>query len=278
MTEDLKLGVVVRPINMNHDSVIINDFVKTIEDLGFDFLLAYDIVTKTEYSPPPTSEPFVLISYLAGLTKKLDFATGVVILPSRQTVLTAKQAAEVDFFTGGRLRLGVAVGWNEKEYLAMDSDFNTRGKRIEEQIAVMRELWTKPIVSFKGEYHNLNEIGIDPLPVQRPIPIWLGGYADVVLHRIARIGDGWLAHITEPESAEPMIEKLHSYLDEAGRKQADVGIDVCLDMHFTHDWGDYMQAWSELGATHFNIDTTRAGLKTPQEHIDMICEFKDKWG
>ena len=274
----MKLGVVLRLVNIGYDPVVIKDFVQVIEDLGYDYLLAYDIVTKIENSPPPTSEPFVLLSYLAGLTKKLEFATGVVILSSRQTVLVAKQAAEVDLLTGGRLRLGVAVGWNEKEYQAMGSDFHNRGKRIEEQITVMRELWTKPLVTFKGEYHALEDIGIDPLPVQRPIPIWLGGYADTVLRRVAHIGDGWLAHITPPETAKPMIEKLHGYLEEAGRKPKDVGIGVCLDMYFSHNWGKYMQGWRELGATHFDIDTTRVGLKTPQEHIDVIRHFKEEWG
>lgn len=273
----MNLGVVVRPVNLGHDLEVIKNFVHTVENAGFDYLLAYDIVSKTEHTPPPTSEPFVLISYLAGLTNKLDFATGVIILPSRQTLLVAKQAAEVDRFTKGRLRLGVAVGWNEKEYQAMKSDFHERGKRIEEQIALMRELWTKPDVTFKGEYHHLDEVGIEPLPVQRPIPIWLGGYAETVLQRVARFGDGWLAHITTPEEAGPMVEKLHGNLDEAGRKSDGIGIGVCLDMHFSHNWGEYMQSWIDLGATHFDIDTSRTELKTPQEHIDLVCSFKDEW-
>ncbi|MHA1938562.1 MAG: LLM class F420-dependent oxidoreductase [Candidatus Thorarchaeota archaeon] len=273
----MKIGAVIRPVNQNHNPEEIKGFVNAVEELGFDFLLAYDIVTKTEYSPPPTSEPLVLISYLAGLTSKLEFATGVIILPSRQTVLVAKQAAEVDHFTEGRLRLGVAVGWNEREYQVMDSDFTLRGERIEEQIALMRELWTNPTITFKGKFHDLKDIGIEPLPVQRPIPIWLGGYADVVLQRTARIGDGWLAHITTPESAIPIVEKLHSYMEDGDRKKDDFGIGVCLDMHFSHDWGEYIQAWTDLGATHFDIDTTRAGLKTPNEHIEMVQNFKDEW-
>ncbi|MFW9965351.1 MAG: LLM class F420-dependent oxidoreductase [Candidatus Sifarchaeia archaeon] len=273
----MKIGAVVRPVNLDYDLLAIKSFVHSIEELGFDYLLAYDVVSKTEHTPPPTSEPFVLISYLAGLTNSLDFATGVIILPSRQTLLVAKQAAEVDRLTGGRLRLGVAVGWNENEYQAMNSDFQVRGKLIEEQIAVMRELWTKPTVTFNGEYHNLDGIGIEPLPVQCPIPIWLGGYANTVLRRVAQIGDGWLAHITTPESAGPMVEKLQNYMEVEGRKQDDIGIGVCLDLHFSHDWGEYMQAWTDLGATHLDIDTTRVGLKAPQDHIEMIENFKDEW-
>lgn len=273
----MKIGAVIRPVNLDYDKKEIKNFVNAVEELGFDYLLAYDIVSKTAYSPPPTSEPLVLISYLAGLTDKLEFATGVIILPSRQTFLVAKQAAEVDNITGGQLRLGVAVGWNEKEYQVMGSSFDLRGDRIEEQITVMRELWTKPIVNFKGKYHILEDIGIEPLPVQRPIPIWLGGYASTVLQRVARIGDGWLAHITTPESASSMVERLHKYVENEGRDQADIGIGVCLDMHFSHDWGEYIQAWIDLGATHFDIDTTRAGLKAPNEHIEMIQHFKDDW-
>ncbi|MFQ5833581.1 MAG: TIGR03619 family F420-dependent LLM class oxidoreductase [Candidatus Thorarchaeota archaeon] len=182
----MKLGVVLRLVNTGYDHKGIGEFVQNVEDPGYDYLLAYDLVTKTEGSPPPTSEPFVLFSYLAGLTRGLEFAVGVLILPSRQTVLVAKQAAELDLLSDGRLRLGVAVGWNESEYQAMNSGFHSRGKRIEEQITVLRELWTKPLVRFKGEYHNMDGIGIDPLPVQRPIPIWLGGYSDSVLNRVAR--------------------------------------------------------------------------------------------
>ncbi len=274
----MKLGVVVRLGNTGYDHKVIGDFVQNIEDLGYDYLLAYDLVTNTEGSPPPTSEPFVLFSYLAGVTRKLEFAIGVLILPSRQTVLVAKQAAELDLLSGGRLRLGVAVGWNENEYQVMRSDFHSRGKRIEEQIDVLRELWTKPTVRFKGEYHNIENIGIDPLPVQRPIPIWMGGYSDSVLSRTARLGDGWLAHTTTPEQGEPMVEKLHGYLDESGRKPKDFGICVCLDMYFSHDWDKYVEAWRELGATHFDIDTSRAGLKTPQDHIDVLTRFKDEQG
>lgn len=273
----MKLGVVLRPVNFGFNPLVIRDSILEIERLGYDYILVYDIVTKTEHTPPPTGEPFTILSYLAGLTRKLELAVGVLILPSRQTVLVAKQAAEVDNLSNGRLRLGVAVGWNEREYQAMGSSFSDRGKRIEEQIHVMRELWTKASVTFEGDYHSLQDVGIEPQPVQRPIPIWLGGYADSVLKRVAQIGDGWLAHITTPEEARPLIEKLHEYLEDAGRKPSDIGIGVCLDLSFSRDWGEYMETWSELGATHFDIDTSRMDLQTPQDHFDMIIRFKEDW-
>src|SRR5690606_34184587 len=138
----------------------------------------------------PFQEPFVLFGYLAGLTQRLELVTGILILPQRETALVAKQAAQVDVLSGGRLRLGVGIGWNEIEYEAMNFSFRNRGKRIEEQIEVLRRLWTEPLVKFDSQWHHINDAGINPMPVQRPIPIWFGGGADVVLQRMARIGDG----------------------------------------------------------------------------------------
>ena len=199
----MKLGVVFPQTEIEHSPAAIRDYAQAAEDLGYDYLLAYEHVLGANPERPggwrgPYThlhsffEPFVLFSYLAGLTHRLQFTTGILILPQRQTVLVAKQAATLDALSGGRLRLGIGIGWNAIEYEALGEDFHTRGRRIEEQVELLRLLWTEPLVSFQGREHILSDAGIKPLPVQRPIPIWFGGSSDPVLRRMARLGDGWM--------------------------------------------------------------------------------------
>jgi probable F420-dependent oxidoreductase len=221
-------------------------------------------------------EPLVLFGYLAGLTQKIEFVTGILILPQRQTVLVAKQAAQVDLLSGGRLRLGVGIGWNAVEYEALGQAFHTRGKRIEEQVMLLRELWTKPLVMFVGADHAIPDGGINPLPVQRPIPIWFGGMADVVLRRTARLGDGWFPNRPLNDEIRTKLADLRRYLEEEGRSPAGFGIDARLNM------GDYaetelagqVEQWLRVGATHLAVNTMRAGLASPQAHIEAIRKFK----
>ena len=160
----MKIGVVFPQGEISDDPVAVRDFAQAVEALGYDYLLLYELLIDTKSDKPPASflEPFALLGYLVGCTQKIELATGVMILPSRQTVLVAKQAAAVDVLSGGRLRLGVSVGWNQVEYQAMGTDFQQRGKQLDEQLTVLRELWTKPFVTFKGEYHNLENVGIYP--------------------------------------------------------------------------------------------------------------------
>ncbi|HEX9921222.1 MAG TPA: LLM class F420-dependent oxidoreductase, partial [Anaerolineae bacterium] len=195
----MKLGVVFPQTEIGHDPAMIKDYVQTAEGLGYAYLLAYDHVLGANPDRPggwqgpytyrdSFHEPLVLYGYLAGLTQTIEFVSGILILPQRQTVLVAKQAAQVDLLSGGCLRLGVGIGWNAVEFEALGQDFHTRGKRIEEQVTLLRELWTKPLVTFEGAGHTISAAGLNPLPVQRPIPIWFGGMADVVLRRTARLG------------------------------------------------------------------------------------------
>lgn len=275
----MKIGVGFPQGEIGYDPVAAKDFAQAAEDLGYDYLMTYELIIDTQSDQPPAGwyEPLTLLSYLAGLTRRMELATGVVVLPSRQTVLLAKQAAEVDVLSGGRLRLGISVGWNQTEYKAMGADFHDRGRRVEEQIAVMRGLWTKPFVTFKGQYHTLETIGIYPPPIQRPIPIWMGGYADAVLRRIAHIGDGWLAHGLTPKTAPDQLDKLNYYLQEANRKPEEVGLNVVgVDITKPQDWGKLIQDWGDLGATHLDVTTREAGMKSPQEHIDAIRRFKEE--
>src|SRR6185436_13789954 len=164
----------------------------------------------------PFHEPMVLFGFLAGVTAHLQLTTGILILPQRQTALVAKQAAEIDVLSNGRLRLGVGLGWNHVEYEALGMDFRTRGRRVEEQVEVLRKLWTEPLVTYRGTGHVIDNAGLNPMPVQRPIPIWFGGSAEPALKRAARLGDGWMPAGRQPDDAmKRMIEQLESYLEQA---------------------------------------------------------------
>ncbi len=281
----MRIGVVFPQTEIGADPTVVKDYAQATEALGYSHLLVYEHVlgAGTEHRPGWSGaysekdqfhEPFVLFGYLAGLTSKIELVIGVLVLPMRQTALVAKQAADVDVLTGGRLRLGVGVGWNSVEFEAMGADFHNRGKRIEEQIALLRALWTQPVVDFKGEWERVPEAGINPLPVQRPIPIWIGGTADVVLRRTAQIGDGWFPMMPPNEAARIMIEKLHAYTSEAGRDPGAVGIDARFSLKggTPESWHATVEAWRALGATHLSINTMGMGL-SPRDHITMIERF-----
>ncbi len=282
----MKIGVVFPQTEFGSDPGAIKAYAQTAESLGFTHILSYDHVLGANpdrpggWSGPYTHEsafhePFVLYSYMAALTEKIEFVTGILILPQRETALVAKQAAALDVLSNGRLRLGVGTGWNKVEYIALNQDFHTRGQRQEEQIELMRLLWTQELVTFLGRWHTIPDAGLNPLPVQRPIPIWFGGYADIVLRRIARIGDGWMpAHRTAAAAAADLA-KLDVYLVENGRSRADVGLEPRL--HYKDNdldsWAEAMTDWQTAGATHISLNTMGAGLTTPDQHIAAIQEF-----
>src|SRR5436309_13045629 len=217
----MHLGVTFPQNEIGADPVAIRDYAQAAEALGYGHLIVYDHVLGADPTGRPNwqgytykdmfHEPFVLFGYLAALTQ-LELVTAVLVLPQRQTALVAKQAAEVDVLTGGKLRLGVGVGWNPVEYEALGMDFHTRGRAIEEQIEVLRLLWSQEVVSYKGKFHTITEAGLNPLPVRRSIPIWTGGSTDVVLQRIARIGDGWFPQGRPDEQMRASIERLRGYI------------------------------------------------------------------
>lgn len=284
----MKFGVVFPQTEIGDDPIAIRDYAQTAEELGYAHILAYDHVLGANRDRPGgfkgpydhTSsfcEPFVLFSFLAGFTQKVEFAAGIIILPQRQTALVAKQAANLDVLSGGRLRLGVALGWNEVEYIALGQDFHTRGRRIEEQVTLMRELWTKPLVKFEGRWDSIPDAGINPLPVQRPIPIWFGGHADPVLRRTARMGDGWMTNVGSAGQAEADFEKLNRYLAEAGREPASLGIDarILFGDGDPRSWESTIRDWQDLGATHISLNTMRHGFEKPAEHINALRSFAE---
>ncbi|HEY7350798.1 MAG TPA: LLM class F420-dependent oxidoreductase [Ktedonobacterales bacterium] len=290
----MRIGAIFPQTEFGNDPIAIRDYAQAVEEMGYQHILVYDHVlgastaTRPDWRGPYTSEtpfhePFILFGYLAGLTRQVELVTGVIILPQRQTALVAKQTAEVDVLSGGRLRLGIGVGWNEVEFEGLNEDFHNRGARSEEQVAVLRALWTEPVVTFQGRWHHLDAAGINPLPVQRPIPIWFGGNpTEQILRRISRLGDGWLPQFPDPRKDEPRqaIEHLRAYTQEAGRPLEAVGIEARLTISRASQdlWAPFAEGWRNLGATHLGVNTMSAGLDSPQAHIDMLRRVKETLG
>ncbi len=284
------LGAVFPQTEIGVDPGAIRAYAQAVEELGYDYLLAYEHVLGAHperlkdlgRQPPythesPFHEPFVLFGFLAAVTRKLKFTTGVVILPQRQTVLVAKQAAEVDVLSGGRLRLGVGLGWNPVEYEALGENFQNRGRRIEEQVALLRLLWTQPLVDFEGRYHRVRGAGLSPLPVQRPIPIWMGGSAQPALRRLARIADGWISQLAPSPQARATVEQVRAYVREAGRDPEGFGIEGRLHLGSTppDTWAEAVDTWRSLGGTHLAVNTMRCGFSAPEQHVEALRSFKE---
>jgi probable F420-dependent oxidoreductase len=284
----MKFGVIFPQTEIGADPSGVRDFAQAVESLGYDHIIPYDHVvganpaSRPGWNAPYTHkdmfhEPFVLFGYLAAASKKIGLASGVVSLPQRQTVLGATQAAAGDVLSGGRLRLGIGIGWNPVEYEALGADFKNRGARSEEQIEVLRALWTKELVTFKGRWHTITDAGINPLPVQRPIPIWLGGGAEPVLRRVGRLGDGWFPLAEPGDKVRSMIERIRSYAKDAGRDPSAIGIEgrVSVADGSRENWLQAISQWKELGATHVSVNTMKAGFSTPSAHIDAIRRFRE---
>ncbi len=285
----MQIGVTFPQNEIGADPAVLRDYAQTVEGLGYKHLVIYDHVLGADstnrsgwkgYTEKDLfHEPFVLFGYLAALTR-LELVTAVIILPQRQTALVAKQAAEVDVLTGGKLRLGVGVGWNPVEYEALGEDFHTRGRVIEEQIEVLRLLWSREVVSYKGKYHTITEAGLNPLPVHRSIPIWTGGSADVLLRRTARLADGWFPLGLPDDKMREIVERLREYIQEAGREQSAVGIEAAVSAASGNvdEWVRQTQGWNELGATHISLNTMNAGFTSVQEHLDTLRRYKEAVG
>jgi probable F420-dependent oxidoreductase len=269
----------------------VRDYAQAAEQMGFNHLLAFDHVLGANVESRPGwsgtyghtdmfHEPFVLFGYLAGITESIELVTGVIILPQRQTALVAKQAAAVDVLSGGRLRLGVGIGWNAVEYEALGEDFYNRGRRSEEQIEVLRALWTEELVTLDKRWHRITDAGLNPLPVQRPIPVWFGGRADPVLRRVARTGDGWFPLFAPDDEGRKLVERMRGYARDAGRDPGDIGIESWFSVRNggPEEWVRFIDAWEDLGATHVSVNTMGAGLGSPDGHIQAIRRFKEAVG
>ncbi|MCY4450195.1 MAG: LLM class F420-dependent oxidoreductase [Chloroflexi bacterium] len=288
----MQLGVVFPQNEIGEDPGAVRAFAEAAEGLGYAHLIFYDHVLGADTNRRPDwqgpyshkdvfHEPMVTFGYLAALTSRIELVTAVIILPQRQTALLAKQAAQVDVLSGGRLRLGVGIGWNDVEYEALNENFHDRGKRSEEQVELLRALWTNETVDFQGRWHSIPGAGIRPLPVQRPIPIWFGGgRSDGVLRRIARLGDGWFPQLQADEQGRERVAAFRNFVAEAGRSQDDVGVDARVAVSRGGIDGALRdsEAWQRMGATHISFNTLRAGLTSADEHIDALRRFKEAAG
>ncbi len=279
----MDIGTVLPQHEIGSDPDTLADFATRTEAAGFEHLLAYDHVLGVnpgwdDWDGPYDNddqfhEPLTTFAYLAAHTDDLSYVTGILILPQRQTALVAKQAAQVDLFSGGNLRLGVANGWNPYEYRSLGTDFETRAARIEEQIEVLRRLWTEHVVEFEGEFHRLPEVGLNPRPVQQPIPIWFGGMADAVKRRTARLGDGWIPMMEPDADAEEHVAEIAEYARAEGRDPDEIGLHglALVEPGEPDAWIEQAQAWRDLGADYVAVNTMYQDLE-PGEHAALIEE------
>ena len=292
----MKVGITLPQSEITGDPIAVRDFVQAVEESGFDHVVMADHVLGADHSQHPAlagapyghenafHEPFVLMGYLSAYTTTLELVPSVLILSQRQTALVAKQAAEVDLVSGGRFRLGIGIGWNPVEFEALNENFHDRGRRSEEQITLLRELWTQPVVNFTGRWHRVTHAGLNPMPIQRPIPLWLGGgrgaapdnRAETVIQRIARLADGWMPQFAPGEEGLATWERLRTYAQEAGRNPTDIGLEGRIRAvdSSPDDWRWEYNWWQEAGASHVNVDTRRGGLQNLDEHLAQLQRFK----
>jgi probable F420-dependent oxidoreductase len=267
----MKFGASLPQLPRDGDPDWYLEYARTAEDLGFHHVVAPDHVVagNPETNPEayftaedPFHEPLTTLASLASVTDELRLVTGILILPQRQTALVAKQAAEVDWLSGGRLRLGVGVGWNEVEYEALGLDFHTRGRRMAAQVEVLRRLWTEELVEVDDDWHSIPDAGLNPLPIQQPVPIWMGGGAEPVLRRIARQADGWAMPGVGMEKLTELRDRLSGYLDDEGRSLDDLALLGRMDVGDggPGEWAERVREWQEFGATHVMVNPRGANV------------------
>lgn len=292
----MRVGIVFPQTEIAADPVVIRDWAQAVEGMGLDHIIAYDhvmganLASRPDWKMPyshdtPFHEPITLFSYLAGVTKTLELASGIIILPQRQAALFAKQAANADVFSGGRLRLGFGIGWNQVEYEALGAPFEARGARLDEQVDLLRKLWTGAPITYNGRFHKVTDAGINPPPVKRSIPVWFGGTSEASMNRVARTGDGWIPVLPAAQAADKVAE-MRALVKAAGRDPDAVGIDNIIFVGATlggpvrtpEDAAADHAAWKKAGATHVTVHTMGAGLKTADDHIAFLRRFKNAIG
>lgn len=283
----MRVGVTFPQTELGGDPGAVRAYGEGVEELGYRHILVYDHVVGADptvhtgwngpYDVHTTfHEPFVMYGYLAAVTRSLELVTGVIILPQRQTTLVAKQAAEVDLLSGGRFRLGIGVGWNAVEFEALGEDFGNRGKRSAEQIALLRRLWTEQTVTFDGEFHTVTGAGIAPLPVQRPIPVWIGAASAPGYKRAGRLADGWFPMLGPGPKLDEARAIVEAAAVEAGRDPAAIGMEGRVDWRGDREAvADAVAAWAKAGASHVSINTMGAGLATVDDHLAALTEVAE---
>ena len=276
----MQIGIILPQNEIGDDPGAIREFAQAAEEEGFKHVVAFDhVVGKDDYASRPFHEPFVLFGFIAAVTRTIELATGIIILPQRQTALAAKQAAEVDMLSAGRLRLGLGVGWNPLEYAALGEDFSTRGKRMDVQIPLMQRLWTERHVSAEIGDERLEDVGLNP-PAIRSIPIWLGGKGPAAVRRAVTMGSGLILS-DRSEGAEAAFvdvrDRLHAAADAAGRSRDELGIEVWLTTNGADPdtWRTAVEKWAALGATHLSVETYGNAPITPLEHVERVGLIAD---
>ena len=287
----MQIGVVLPQTEIGGDPAIVRAYAAAVEELGYRHILAYDHVVGADpavhvgwdgpYNVDTTfHEPLVLYGYLAAITS-LELVTGIIILPQRQTVLVAKQAAEVDLLSEGRLRLGVGLGWNAVEYEALGMDFTDRGRRIVEQVELLRRLWTERAVTYQGRYETVTAAGLNPLPVQRPIPIWFGANLPAAMKRIGRLADGWFPQMSPGPRLDEALTLIRAGAEESGRDASTIGMEGRVNLARGLDGAlDLIQRWRDAGASHLSVNTMgmAGGPSGIDRHIGALAEVAEAIG
>lgn len=276
----MQIGVVFPQNEIGDDPGAVRAFTEAVDELGFAHVLAYDHVLGASpdrpggWQGPYTHrdgfwEVFALFAYMAGLRPRLGFVTGVLVLPQRQTALVAKQAATLDVLCDGKFRLGVGNGWNEVEFEALGERFSNRGRRMEEQVELLKKFFTEDLVTYKGNYHTVDAAGLKPMPLQRPVPIWFGGHHENVLRRVGELGDGWLPGFRQATDATDALDKIRGYAAAAGRDPSVIGLEPRLYYGQGDEatWATTVEGWRLAGATHLAVNTLGAGFTRVEEHI-----------
>ena len=287
----MNLGVVLPTVELGSDPAIIREYAQTAQGLGYkhmviqDHVLGVDPAVHVGWTRPYTNktltpDPFIQCAFLSSSVPDMELVTGVVVITQRQTVLVAKQAAEVDILTSGNFRLGVGLGWNKVEYDALGEDFTNRGVRSEEQVELMRALWTQKSVTFDGKWHHIDAAGMNPMPVQRPIPVWFGGTSDAVLKRTARMGDGWITspQVQTYEANRDMLDRLYGFAEEVDRDPASIGIEGRIELVDHPTDQDVLSAykeWKSMDVEIVTLSTRAVGLDSPRQQMDALKKYMD---
>lgn len=283
----MDFGVILPRTVLGAAPTAVQNYALEAETAGYQYLQLYDHVLGENPAKAGSGfdrsnsihEPLVLSGFLAGVTEYIDLVTGILVLPQRQTVLVAKQATEVDILSDGRFRLGVGVGWNDIEYEALGIEFGSRGSRIEEQVALLRKLWTTELVTYDGKFHTISDAGLNPLPVQQPIPIWMGGDAGPVLRRVGQVADGWIAPEQPPQDICRKLEKIHTAATQANRDPNSLSVICTITLGADDEedaWLGKIEKLQEIGCTHLSVNTLDAGFDSRDEHRRAIQNFSQR--
>jgi probable F420-dependent oxidoreductase len=281
----MKIGIIYPQTELKGDPTAVRRIGLAAEELGYDHLLAYDHVLGAPHDREPKltgpytdqhpfHDPFVMFAYLAGITQRIEFATGILIMPQRQTVLVARQAADLDLLSHERFRFGVGTGWNYVEYDALGQDFHSRGKRVGEQIGLLRRLWSEPLVEFAGTFDRIDRAALNPRP-RRTIPIWVGGFADVALRRAAALGDGFIFADGAADAFEQVV-RLRQFLKDTGRSETGFGLQ-CNMLRAKSPAAVIETAlrWRDVGGSHVSVVTMGQNFTTIDQHVDYMKVVAD---